>query len=94
MAEWRVIIETSPLGGGPSSREAFEITPPPAPGTERDVLRQLVTGIHPGAVESGHSAGRSVFADGGREIVAMFEAGGRGGDDPGAEPAQATLFDA
>ena len=86
MAQWRVIIETrSPSAAG---REAFEITPPPAPGTERAVLRELVAGIHPGAVERAHEGGRSVFDDGDREITARFEAGG--------EPAtgtQARLFD-
>lgn len=92
MTEWRVIIETRPPGGGPPSREAFEITPPPAPGTERDVLAELVTAIHPGAVERGHADGRSVFDDGGRRIEATFEAGG--GPAGGDGPAQETLFDA
>jgi hypothetical protein len=92
VSEWRVIIETRAPGGGPPSREAFEITPPPAPGTERDVLAQLVAGIHPGAVERGHAGGRSVFDDGGRRIVAMFEAGGA--PPAPAGPAQETLFDA
>jgi hypothetical protein len=90
VSEWRVIIEVSPPGGGPPTREAFEVTPPPAPGSERDVLRQLVAVIHPGAVERAHESGRSVFHDAGREIVAMFEPGG----ETRAAPGQETLFDA
>lgn len=92
MTEWRVIIETHPAGGGPPAREAFEVTPPPEPGTEGEVLRQLVTGIHPGATERGHAGGRSEFDDGDRRITARFEAGDA---DPGSpRPAQGTLFDA
>ncbi|WP_217922414.1 hypothetical protein [Miltoncostaea oceani] len=89
MGHWRVVIETrSPAA---TSRDAFEVTPAPAPGTERAVLAQLVTGIHPGAVERSHVDGRSVFDDGAREISARFEPGDGGGDTPG--PAQETLFD-
>jgi hypothetical protein len=85
-----VVIETrSPAA---TSREAFEVTPAPAPGTERAVLAQLVTGIHPGAVERAHADGRSVFDDGPREISARFER--TGAADDGAGPAQETLFDA
>ncbi len=92
MAEWRVIIETGPAGGGPPTREAFEVTPPPAAGTEREVLRQLVEAIHPGATERAHSSGRSEFDDGGRHITARFEVGGAPTGPTG--PAQETLFDA
>lgn len=88
MASWRVVIETRAPGDG-ASAERFEVTPPPEPGTERDVLRQLVTGIHPGAVELGHRAGTSRFADGDREIEARFEVSG----DEDAGPEQGTLFD-
>ncbi|WP_217914207.1 hypothetical protein [Miltoncostaea marina] len=89
MAGWRVVIETRAPGDAGASAERYEVTPPPEPGTERAVLRQLVTGIHPGAVELGHDGGTSRFADGDREIAARFEGGG-----PPDAPGQGTLFDA
>jgi hypothetical protein len=92
MTEWRVIIETHPADGGAPTREAFEITPPPEPGSEGEVLRQLVTGIHPGAEDRGHAHGRSEFDDGGRRITARFEAGHAAAG--ARRPAQGTLFDA
>lgn len=94
MPRWTVVIETRAPGGGPGARDAFEITPPPEPGSERAVLEQLVTGIHPRAVERSHVEGLSTFADGARTITARFEV--RGGEDGrGAAPGggQGTLFD-
>ena len=91
MPRWTVVIETRGPGDGPGVRDAFEITPPPEPGTERAVLHQLVTGIHPGAVERGHAAGVSTFDDADRTISARFDVAGAAG--PPGEPPQGTLFE-
>ena len=86
-----VTIESRDPDTGEVLREVFELTPPPAPGEERRVLVELVTGIHPGAVEVSYADGVAVLDDDGRQIVASFGAGGaaRTAHPP---PDQGTLF--
>ena len=46
-----VTIESRDPETGEVQRDVFELTPAPSPGDERRVLVELVTGIHPNAVE-------------------------------------------
>jgi hypothetical protein len=87
---WVVILEGPDGAAGDPRRDVFEVTPPPAPGREREELGRLVRGIHPGAEEIGWDGEQAVFDDGGRSLTARFARAGGGG--PGA-PAQGTLFD-
>jgi hypothetical protein len=87
---WVVILEGPDGAAGDPRRDVFEVTPPPAPGREREELGRLVRGIHPGAEEIGRGEEQAVFDDGGRSLTARFARAGGGG--PGA-PAQGTLFD-
>lgn len=92
MAERVVVIASIDRRTGEEERAAFEVTPLPAPGTETAVLRELVRGIHPEAVERVGEGEVVIFDDAGRELRAWFEtARGRGPDAP---PGQASLFDA
>ena len=86
-----VTIESRDPETGEVLREVFELTPPPAPGEERRVLVELVTGIHPWAVEVSFADGVAMFDDDGRRITASFGAGSPAGD-PHPPPEQGTLF--
>jgi hypothetical protein len=88
---WMVILESADARTGETSRDVFEITPPPEAGRERTILRQLVHGIHAGAVERSFDGAVAVFDEGPRTITARFTIDGRGddGDRPGG---QGTLF--
>ena len=68
-------IESRDPDTGEVRRDVFELTPPPAPGDERRVLVELVTGIHPNAVEVEFADGVAVLDDGGRAITASFGPG-------------------
>jgi hypothetical protein len=86
-----VTIESRDPDTGEVLREVFELTPPPAPGEERRVLVELVTGIHPGAVEVSFADGVAVLDDDGRGITASL---GGGAAEPVEDPPpeQGTLF--
>jgi hypothetical protein len=91
VTRWMVILESADARTGESSRDVFEITPPPEAGRERAILRQLVHGIHAGAVERSFDGAVAVFDDGPRTITARFTIDGRaGGGDP--HGGQETLF--
>lgn len=92
MSPWMVVIVSTDPDTGSSEREVYEVTPAPAPGTERAVLRQLVTGIHPDAIVGAEDGGRSSFTDGRRAITAFFEIDGTPTPSP-APPNQGSLFD-
>jgi len=85
-----VTIESRDPDTGEVRRDVFELTPPPVPGDERRVLVELVTGIHPGAVEVEFAEGVAVLDDGGRAITASFGPGSPDADPP--PPDQGTLF--
>ena len=87
-----VIITSTDPDSGAAEREVYEVTPAPAPGGERDVLRQLVTGIHPDADERSYDGGQARFLDGRRQITASFEIDGVAAPSP-APPGQGSLFD-
>jgi hypothetical protein len=85
-----VTIESRDPDTGEVMRDVFELTPAPAQGEERRVLVELVTGIHPAAVEISFAAGVAVLDDAGREIIASF---GPSGPAPFDDPnQQQTLF--
>lgn len=86
-----VTIESRDPDTGELLREVFELTPSPAPGEERRVLVELVTGIHPGAVEVSFAGGVAVLDDAGREILASFGDVGPA-RSPQPPPEQGTLF--
>lgn len=86
-----VTIESRDPETGEVRRDVFELTPAPPPGDERRVLVELVTGIHPNAVEVSWSDGVAVLDDGGRPVTATFGPGGPDSDPPPA-PDQGTLF--
>lgn len=93
MPDWVVIITSVDPADGVRDRAAFEVTPPPEPGTERSVLRELVRGIHPDAAEwQGDDGSRMRFQDGEREITAWFEIDGSPAPPP-VPPEQGSLFD-
>ena len=85
-----VTIESRDAQTGEVRREVFELTPPPAPGDERRVLVELVTGIHPNAVEVSWRDGVVVLDDGGRAVTASIGPGEPDADPP--PPDQGTLF--
>ena len=85
-----VTIESVDPDTGEVRRDVFELTPPPPPGEERRVLVELVTGIHPNAVEVRWSDGVAVLDDGGRPVTATIGPGASDADPP--PPAQGTLF--
>ena len=94
MPSWMVILESRDTETGEHHRDVFEVTPPPEPGRERVVLAQLVSGIHPGAVERTYDGALAVFDEGPREIRASFTIDGRPAPpDPHHAGAQGTLFD-
>ncbi|HMN98940.1 MAG TPA: hypothetical protein PKD59_05960 [Miltoncostaeaceae bacterium] len=86
-----VTIESRDPETGEVRRDVFELTPAPPPGDERRVLVELVTGIHPNAVEVSWSDGVAVLDDGGRAVTATFGPGEPDSDPPPA-PDQGTLF--
>lgn len=86
-----VTIESRDPETGEVRRDVFELTPAPPPGDERRVLVELVTGIHPSAVEVSWSDGVAVLDDGGRPVTATFGPGEPDSDPPPA-PDQGTLF--
>ena len=90
MPPWMVIIESDE----PSSRDVYEVTPPPEPGSERAVLAELVAVLHPDAVETSYADGTATFTDGSRTIRAAFERDGRAPEPPGPSPEQGRLFGA
>lgn len=92
MPSWMVIITSTDPDTGESARDVFEVTPPPAPGSEHSVLVQLVTGIHPDAVEHSHDAGTVTFDDGRRRIAARFEIDGTAAPVPPPD-GQGSLFE-
>ncbi len=94
MASWMVILESRDTETGERHRDVFEVTPPPEPGRERDVLGQLVRGIHAGAVEHSYDGAVAVFDEGPRQISASFEVDGTPAQpDPGRTDIQGSLFD-
>jgi hypothetical protein len=91
-----VTIEIRDPGTGEASRDAYEVTPPAAPGEEHALLVELVTSLHPCAVLSAYADGVATFGDGARRITASYreaaDGTARGG---GADaPSQGRLFDA
>lgn len=86
-----VTIESRDPETGEVRRDVFELTPAPPPGDERRVLVELVTGIHPNAVEVSWSDGVAVLDDGGRAVTATLGPGEPDSDPPPA-PDQGTLF--
>jgi hypothetical protein len=85
-----VCIESRDPETGEVRRDVFELTPAPAPGDEHRVLVELVTGIHPNAVEVSWDDGVAVLDDGGRPVTATFGPGEPDADPP--PPDQGTLF--
>ena len=85
-----VTIESRDPDTGEVRRDVFELTPPPAPGDERRVLVELVTGIHPTAVEVELADRVAVLDDGGRHVTASIGPGEPDPDPP--PPDQGTLF--
>lgn len=92
MARWMVILESADARTGDTSRDVFEITPPPEAGRERAVLRQLVHGIHARAVERSFDGAVAVFDEGPRTITARFTVEGGDGHDDDGHGGQGTLF--
>ena len=84
-------IESRDPDTGEVTRDVFELTPPPAPGDERRVLVELVTGIHPNATEVSWRDGVAVLDDGGRAVTASIGPGAPD-SDPAPAPDQGTLF--
>lgn len=93
VSSWMVILESRDTETGEGHRDVFELTPSPEPGRERQVLAELVGGIHPGAVERSYDGTTAVFDEGPREITASFAAEGAGAPRDERPPdAQGTLF--
>ena len=88
-----VVLTSTDPDTGDVERAVYEVTPAPVPGSEHDVLRQLVTGIHPDAVELSYDGGKATFLDEGWAITASFEIDGVPAPAP-PPPGQGSLFDA
>ena len=89
---WTVVIAIADPDTGEVERATYEVTPTPVPGSEHDVLRQLVTGIHPDAVELSYEGGMATFLDDRVTITTSFEIDGVPAPAP-PDPGQGSLFD-